>query len=61
MLFISPRKLLLFLRYLNFCPDSFGHVGKRLDKNAKVDFKMYDVKNLGANNCNTHIALYFKE
>ena len=24
-----------------FCPNLFGHVGKRLDKNAKVNFKTY--------------------
>ena len=24
------------LRYLNFCPDFFGHVEKRLDKKAKL-------------------------
>ena len=29
----------LLLRYLNFCPDFFGHVGKRLDKKVKVNFK----------------------
>ena len=32
MLFISPKKLLLFCRYLHFCSDCFGHVGKQLDK-----------------------------
>ena len=26
----------LFLRYLNFCPDFFGHLGKRLDKKLKL-------------------------
>ena len=28
--------LISFSRYLRFCPDSFGHVGKRFDKNAKT-------------------------
>ena len=34
------KKLFTFLRYLSFCP---GHVGKRLDKKAKVNFETYDV------------------
>ena len=28
--------LFLPLKYLYFCPDFFGHVGKRLEKKAKV-------------------------
>ena len=32
MFFISPKKALLFLRYLNFCPDDFGHLKKQLLK-----------------------------
>ena len=32
-----------FLRYINFCPDFFGYVGKRLHKKAKVNFKINDV------------------
>ena len=28
------------LRYLNFCPSSFDHVGKWLDKKASVNFKI---------------------
>ena len=26
------------MRYLHFCPDSFGYEGKRLDKKPKVNF-----------------------
>ena len=26
----------MFLRYLNFCPDFFGHVGKKIDKKARL-------------------------
>ena len=33
----------MFLRYLNFCPDIFGHVVKRLDQKPKVYLKVYDV------------------
>ena len=30
------------LTYLIFCPDFFGHVGKRLNKKVKVTLKIYD-------------------
>ena len=43
MLFISSWNLLSFKRYLNSCPDCFGHVRKWLDKKAKVNFKIYNV------------------
>ena len=36
-------KLLLFLRYLNFCPDFLGQVEKQLDKKAEVNLKFYDI------------------
>ena len=36
-------KALLFLRYLNFCFDFFGHMVERLDKKFKVNLKIYDV------------------
>ena len=41
--FCSSKNLSLVLRYLSFCPDVFEHVGKRLDKNAKINLKTYDV------------------
>ena len=50
----------MFLRNLNFCPDFFGYVGKRLDKRAKVNNKNYYVINWKTNNYNTHIAQYLK-
>ena len=37
--------LFSFLRCLSFCPDFFGHVGKQLNKKAKVSFKTCDVMN----------------
>ena len=40
-LFISSEKL----RYVGFYPDFLGHVGKGLDKKAKVNFKIYDFTN----------------
>ena len=45
-------------RYLNFCPNVFGHVGKRLDKKASVNFKIYEVTIWETNNYNTHTAQY---
>ena len=33
---------------------NFGHVGKLLDKKAKVNFKIYDVRNWKKSNFNTH-------
>ena len=39
----------------------FGHVGKWLDKKAKVNFKLYDVRNWETNNYNAHIAHYLKK
>ena len=34
---------MLLLRYLIFFPEFFGHVGKRIDKKAEVNFKIYDI------------------
>ena len=51
----------LVSRYLNFCPDFFGYVGKRLDKKARVNFKCYDTTVWDTNNCNTHIDQYLKK
>ena len=45
MLFISSKKLLSSLRYLNIFPDFNSHTGKRHDKKAKVNIKFYDVMN----------------
>ena len=36
-------KAFLVVRYSNFCPDVFGHVGKWIDKKTKVNFKMNGV------------------
>ena len=61
MFFISSLKLFLFLRYLDFCPDFFGHVGKRFHKKAKVNLKIYDVYNLETSKYYTHITQYLKK
>ena len=54
-------KALLVLKYLNFYPCFFGHVGKRLDKKAAVNFKIYGVTNWETNNYEIHVALYLKK
>ena len=39
--FLSHLKSSLFvLKIFNFCPNFSSHVGKRLDKKVKVDFKI---------------------
>ena len=54
--FFGILKVFWFLRYLNFCPDFFGHVGKRLDKKAKANFKICDVTTWKTGNYNRHTA-----
>ena len=56
---IISKVFFSFLRYLNICLDFFDHVGKRPDKKAKVNFKIYDVRNWETNHYNTHVAQYF--
>ena len=60
MLFISPQKLFLFTRYLNWCLDFLVMYRKGLIKKMKVNFKFYDVTAWLKNNCNTHIAQILK-
>ena len=47
-------KLFSFL-YLFFCPDFFGHAGKRLNINANVISKIDDVSYWERNNYTSHI------
>ena len=49
------------IRLINFCPDFFDRVGKRLDKKAKINFKLYDVTDQTTKNYNTYIAKYLKK
>ena len=46
----------LFLRYLTLCPELFHHGGKRLDQNAKVNFKIFHTVDWNKNNYHTHIS-----
>ena len=39
----------------------FDHVGKPLDQKAKINFKIYDVKDWKKNNYNAHIAQHLKK
>ena len=57
--FLFHLKGSLYLKYFSF--DFCGYVGKWLDKKAKVNFNIYNVTNWEINNCNTHIAQYFKK
>ena len=61
MFFILCKKLFSFSRYLNFCPDFFGHVVKQLDKKTTINFKIYDVTIWKTNNYNTDIPQYHKK
>ena len=56
MLFVSPKKFFSFLRYFSFCPEFFNHVGKWLDKKAKVSFKIYDVTTWEISKYDTPVA-----
>ena len=38
-----------------------GHVEKRLDKKALINFKIYDIKDWTTINYNTHITQYLKK
>ena len=53
-------KAFSFLRYLNFCPETFGHLEKRFDKKAKVNFKIYGAIYWERNNYNTRIVQYLE-
>ena len=43
MIFISSQKLSLFLRYLSFFPDIFGHV-EQLNEKVKVNLKIFKLQ-----------------
>ena len=58
MIFIE---LFTFIKFFYFCPDFFGHVGKKIDKEAKVNFKIHNVPNWNTDDCNKHLAIYPKK
>ena len=59
--FYFMLKGLFVLQVFTFLSWLFGHVGKRFDKEAKDNFKVYDVTDWTADNCNTHINQYPKK
>ena len=54
----DEEKFLLHLRYLDFCPDIFGHVEKQLNKKATVNFEIYDINYLERKNCHNNTDKY---
>ena len=48
--FYSMLKALFVLKKLTFLSELFGHIGKRFDKKAVVNFKIYDVTDWTINN-----------
>ena len=61
MIFITCSNFFSFLRYLGFCLDFCGHVEKRLDKKAKVNFRIYDIRDCITNIYIKYIAQYLKK
>ena len=53
--FYFTSKALSVSVYLSFCHDFLVMQKKRLDKNDKVNFKIYDVTTWLTNNCNIYI------
>lgn len=43
MFFTSSSNFFSLLRYLDFCPDTFGDLQKGVDEKLKVNFKNNDV------------------
>ena len=55
-------KALFVLEIFKFLFRTFGYVGKRLDKKAKVNFKIYDdIAKCITSNYDTNIARYPKK
>ena len=49
------------LKIFTFLFQHFGHVRKRLDEKAKVDFKLYDIIDWKKSQYNKHSAQYLKK
>ena len=59
--FYFTLKARFVLEVFQFLFGIFVHLGKRLDKKAKVNIKIYDIKNWITNSYNTYIARYLKK
>ena len=55
------KALFVLTILLHFCIDIFGYVGKRLDKKAKGNFKIYGVTHWNINHFNKPYARYLKK
>ena len=60
-IFYFTLKALFVLETFQFSFWIFGHVEKRRNKKAKVNFEIYDVTNWTTNNFDTYIARYPKK
>ena len=54
-------KAYFVLEIFTFLSRLFGHVEKRFNIKAVVNFKIYDVTDWTASNCNTDIVQYLKK
>ena len=54
-------KALLVLEIFTFLSWLFGHVEKRFDEKAMVNFNIYDITGWTTNNYNTHITQCLKK
>ena len=59
--FYFTLKSLFVYEIFPFLSWVFGHIGKRLDKKAKVNLKIYGVTNWNTNNYKIHIVRYLKK
>ena len=59
--FYFTLKALFVLEIFQFSFWIFGHVEKRRNKKAKVNFEIYDVTNWITNNFDIYIARYLKK
>ena len=59
--FYFTLKIIFVLEIIQFLVWIFVHVGKRFDRKANVNFKIYDVTNWITINYSTYIARFLKE
>ena len=59
--FYFTLKIIFVLEITQFLVWIFVHVGKRFDRKANVNFKIYDVTNWITINYSTYIARFLKE
>ena len=57
----TAPKIAKVLRFINVCPEFSGHLEKRLEKKAKIFFKIYEVIEWETNNHDTHTTQYLQK